>query len=155
MCIRDRQQCAHHRAIHRRQYPHHHRGHDVDDTDRLWRRCDRLRHTSFHSIYHRAISPVTVPGAKFELMLDVGIPITIATPSGWIGGVSGSYVSSRVLSNVTSDPRNRCFYSDGTNWNMLSVAGYNSSGYLTATRVNAGEFAINSTNITTIFAPRA
>ena len=38
---------------------------------------------------------------------------------------------------------------------MISVAGYNSGGDLTATRVNAGSFAINSTNINTLFAPIA
>ena len=79
-------------------------------------------------------SPVTVPGAQFELMMDVGIPITIATPAGWIGGVSGSYESTKVLTAATVGPHNR-FYSDGVNWNMLSVSGYNSGGDLTATRV--------------------
>ena len=99
-------------------------------------------------------SPVTAPGAQFELMMDVGIPITITTPAGWIGGVSGSYESTKVLTAATVGPHNR-FYSDGPNWNMLSVSGYTSGGDLTATRVNAGSFAINNTNITTIFAPRA
>ena len=35
-------------------------------------------------------SPAAVAGARFELMLDVGIPITITTPTGWTGGMSGS-----------------------------------------------------------------
>ena len=92
-------------------------------------------------------SPVTVPGAQFELMMDVGIPITITTPAGWIGGVSGSYEATRVLTSAAAGQHNR-FFSDGVNWNMLSVSGYGSTGDLVATRVNASEFAINSTNIT-------
>ena len=99
-------------------------------------------------------SPVTVPGAQFELMMNQSSPITIATPVGWIGGASGSYESTRVLTVATVGPHNR-FYSDGANWNMLSVSGYNAAGDLTATRVNAGAFAINSANINTLFTPIA
>ena len=86
--------------------------------------------------------------------MNVGVPITISTPVGWIGRSSGSYEATRVLTSATAGQHNR-FYSDGTNWSMKCVAGYTSFGDLTATRVNAAEFANNNTNITTIFAPRA
>ena len=86
--------------------------------------------------------------------MNVGVPITISTPVGWIGGTSGSYESTRVLSSTTSGQHNR-FFSYGANWNMLSQAGYGSTGDIAATRVNASEFAINSTNINTLFAPIA
>jgi hypothetical protein len=100
-------------------------------------------------------SPAAVAGAQFEMMLNVGIPITIATPVGWIGGMSGGYEATKVLSNATSSQHNR-FFSDGANWNMISQAGYTHFGELVApTAVSAPEYRLNGNNITTLFAPKA
>ena len=88
------------------------------------------------------------------MILNVGIPITITTPAGVIGGISGGYESSKVLSNATTSQHNR-FSSDGVNWNMISLAGLTHYGDLgVPARVTASEFFIDGDNITSLFAPK-
>ena len=48
-------------------------------------------------------SPVTVAGAQFDLVLNVN-QVTITTPVGYIGGASGNYEATRVLTNATAGP---------------------------------------------------
>ena len=98
--------------------------------------------------------PVDTAGAQFELMMNVGFPITIATPVGWIGGVSGGYESTKVLSVATTSQHNR-FFSDGANWNMISQAGFSHFGDLVVpVRLTAAEIFLGANNITTLFQPR-
>ena len=100
-------------------------------------------------------SPVETAGAQFELMMNVGLPITISTPVGWIGGISGNYEASRVLTSTTASQHNR-FFSDGANWNMISQVGITPYGDISIpSRVTASEFFILGNNITTLFAPRS
>jgi hypothetical protein len=99
-------------------------------------------------------SPVTVTGAQFDMTLSVN-QVTVTTPVGYIGGVSGGYEASRVLTNATTGQHIR-FSSDGANWSMLALAGFTHYGDLNVPAiVSATECQIGGVNINTLFAPRA